>query len=185
MGQIRGISWACSPWAFDMQISETLRANLQGEKVQNVSLSQSSMYSISEVLPLYFDSWRYFCCFYLVKLLHVAVFYFHVTETDFFSFFSGAFVFQLCLCLFPLKFWTHTESLWISLIILISLRQRYGVGFFYALCDFRMRCCSLSSCFHSKPYARFHFSSQTSHSVQGTPLFWKLIFWLNEGYLVK
>lgn len=162
-----------------MLISETLRANLQGDKVQNMSLSQSSMHSISEALPLYFDPWRYFCCFYLVKLLHVGVFDFHVTETDFFYFVFWWLCFPAMSMSLPTKVLnTHRKSL--NLVDNPRFFEtKVRCENFYAVCGFRMQCCSLSSCFPSKPDARSHFSSQTSHSVPGTPLFWKLFFWLD------
>lgn len=75
-----------------MLISEALGASLQGNKVQNVSLSLSSMHSISETLPLYFGSWRYFCWFCLVQLLHVGIFNFNF----FFFFFFLVALFSSC-----------------------------------------------------------------------------------------
>lgn len=164
MDQIRGISWACSPRAFGMLISETLRANLQGDKVQNMSLPQSSMHSISEALPLYFDSWRYFCCFYLVRLLHVGVFDFHVTEKDFSFFLFWWLCFPAVSMSLPTKVLnTHRKSL--NLVDNPRFFEtKVRCGNFY-VCGFRMQCCSLSLCFPFKPYARWHFSSQTSKAL--------------------
>lgn len=91
------------------------------------------MHSISETLPLYFDSWRYFCCFYLVKLLHVGVFDFHVTETV---------IFFLCFPAVSMSLPTKVLNTHRKSLNLVDNPHFFGTkvkcGNFYAVCGFRM-----------------------------------------------
>lgn len=161
-----------------MLISEALGASLQGDKVQNVSLSLSSMHSISEALPLYFGSWRHFCWFCLVQLLHMGIFSFH--------FFFFLFFWWLCFPAVSMSLPTKVLNTHRKSLNLVDnphfFETKVSCGNFYAVCVFRMQHHGLSCVSQPNPMLILIFFHRQAIVYS---LGFKFIFWLGEGFLVK